>query len=336
MSKYFTVLFITIILVFAASCGQEKSDDDKITISVIPKGTSHVFWQSIHAGAVKAAKELNIEVLWVGTATEDDRQQQIMLIDNQVINQVDGIVLAPSDDVALLRPAKDAVRKGIPVIIIDSELKNAEDVLTSFVATDNYKGGFIAGTKLCESLGGKGDVIMLRYAEGSASTEKREAGFMDAVKAFPEINVVSEEQRGGATKASAQTAAENLLMRFKDANGNLTIHGIYCVNESTTYGMLQALRRQRFTGKVQFIGFDSAQPLLEAMQNDGIHGLIVQNPFKMGYESVTAMVKRLKGESVANRIAVMARGVLGPVRPVSMIDEHQLMLEATGQVEFQI
>ena len=160
MRKYFTVLFMTFLLVFATSCGQEKSGDDRITISVIPKGTSHVFWQSIHAGAVKAAKELNIEVLWVGTATEDDRQQQIMLVDNQVINQVDGIVLAPSDDVALLRPVKDAIRKGIPVIIIDSELKNSDDLLTSFVATDNYKGGFIAGTKLCESLGGKGDVIM--------------------------------------------------------------------------------------------------------------------------------------------------------------------------------
>jgi len=302
MSKYLAILLMIFLLVFAASCGQEKSDDNKITIAVIPKGTSHVFWQSIHAGAVKAAKKLNIEVLWVGTATEDDRQQQIMLVDNQVINQVDGIVLAPSDDVALLRPVKAAVSKGIPVIIIDSELKNADDVLTSFVATDNYQGGFTAGTKLCESLGGKGDVIMLRYAEGSASTEKREAGFMDAVKAFPEINVVSEEQRGGATKASAQTAAENLLLRFKEADGNLTIDGIYCVNESTTYGMLQALRRQRFAGKVQFIGFDSADTLLEAMRNEEINGLIVQNPFKMGYESAKAMVRHLKGESVAKRI----------------------------------
>ena len=125
---------------------------------------------------------------------------------------------------------------------------------------------------------------------------------MEAVKAFPEINVVSEEQRGGATKASAQTAAENLLLRFEDADGNLTIDGIYCVNESTTYGMLQALRRQRFAGKVQFIGFDSADTLLEAMRNEEINGLIVQNPFKMGYESAKAMVRHLKGESVAKRI----------------------------------
>jgi ribose transport system substrate-binding protein len=125
---------------------------------------------------------------------------------------------------------------------------------------------------------------------------------MEAVKAFPEIKVVSEEQRGGATKASAQAAAENLLLRFKDADGNLTVDGIYCVNESTTYGMLQALRRQRFSGKVNFIGFDSADTLVEGMRNDEINGLIVQNPFKMGYESVTAMVKHLKGEAVPKRI----------------------------------
>jgi ribose transport system substrate-binding protein len=176
-------------LLFAISCGQQKSDDTKIIISVIPKGTSHVFWQSIHAGAVKAAGELDIEVLWVGTAVEDDRQQQIMLVDNQVINQVDGIVLAPSDDVALLRPVKDAVKKGIPVIVIDSELKNSDDVLTSFVATDNYKGGFIAGTKLCESLDGKGDVIMLCYAEGSAALKNGNQASWKLSKPFPKLRL---------------------------------------------------------------------------------------------------------------------------------------------------
>jgi len=293
-------MVLCIVVLF--SCGEKKPKKERLTISVIPKGTTHIFWKSIHAGAVKASEEFDVDMVWIGTEKEDNRQQQIALVDNQVMNQVDGIVLAPLDGMALRRPVRTAVRGGIPVVIIDSDLIDSDAIYTSFVATDNLKGGLIAGRELGRLLNGQGKVIMLRYMEGSESTDKRERGFLESIKNFPEIEVVSEEQYGGATTAQAQQASENLILRFKDENGNLTIDGIFCPNESTTYGMLQALRRQRLAGKVIFVGFDTDDWLIEGLQNKEIHGLVVQDPFKMGYLGVKTMVQNLRGEKVDKRI----------------------------------
>ncbi|MDZ7378773.1 MAG: substrate-binding domain-containing protein [candidate division KSB1 bacterium] len=281
-----------------AGCGHREHPAGKTVIAVIPKGTTHVFWQSVHAGAVKAATELGVDVHWLGPEKEDDRQQQIALVDNQVMKRVSGIVLAPLDAMALRRPVESAARRGVPVVIIDSDLKGSPDSYISFVATDNREGGRIAGRELVELLDRKGRVVLLRYMEGSASTENREAGFLEIVRQCPGIAVVSDEQHAGATAAQALQASENLLMRFKDPAGELTIDGIFCPNESSTYGMLQALRRQRLAGKVRFIGFDASPPLVEALRQGEIDGLVVQNPFRMGYLGVTVLCQHLQGQAV--------------------------------------
>jgi ribose transport system substrate-binding protein len=295
-------LSVGLLVLLAFACQEKSADSGKLTITVIPKGTTHEFWKSIHAGAVKAAKELDVDVLWVGPEKEDDRQQQITLVDNQVINQVDGIVLAPLDDMALRRPVRAAVQQHIPVVIIDSDLQGSEDVYTSFVATDNIEGGRIAGRQLAQMLGGSGKVILLRHAEGSASTTNRETGFLEALKAFPGIEVASDEQYSGVTKATAQAASENLILRFKNADGSLAIDGIFCPNESSTFGMMQALRRHRLSGKVKFIGFDASEALVEGLQQNDISGLVVQDPFKMGYLGVKTIVDHLNGRPVEKRI----------------------------------
>ena len=187
-------------------------------------------------------------------------------------------------------------------VIIDSALRESDNVISSFVATDNLEGGRIAGKNLARLLNGKGKVILLRYLEGSASTEAREEGFLEVIQQFPGIEVVSQEQYGGATKASAQQASENLLFRFKDKTGNLTINGIFCPNASTAYGMLQALRRQRLTDKVTYVGFDSEPMLIQGLRQGEIDGLVVQNPVKMGYLGVKTMVQLLNGEDIQKRI----------------------------------
>ncbi len=297
---------ITIVGVFLVAaltaCNPGPQTQEDLTIAVIPKGTTHIFWESVHAGALKASKELGIQIRWVGPEKEDDRQQQIAVVDNQVLNQVSGIVLAPLDAMALRRPVRDAVARSVPVIIIDSALHESEDIYTSFIATDNREGGRIAGRKIGEALTGAGRVVLLRYMEGSASTNNREQGFLEALTEHPDIAVVSDEQYAGATRAQAQQASENLLIRFKDAQGNLTVDGIFCPNASSTYGMLQALRRHRLAGKVVFVGFDSDEPLIKALEQGEIAGLVVQNPFNMGYLGVKSMLDFLNGKPVAKRI----------------------------------
>ena len=295
------LLMLLIMTLILGSCGGQKNDE-AFVISVIPKGSTHIFWQSIHAGALKAASETGIKINWIGPEKEDDRQQQIALIDNQVMNQVSGIVLAPIDDMALRRPVHDAVARGVPVVIIDSDLKDSKDVYTSYIATNNYEGGQIAARELERLLSGNGNVIVLRESEGAASTQARANGFVDGMRTFPGIEVVSDDQYVGVTKTLAQQAAENILLRFTDGAGNLTIQGIFCPNESTTYGMLQALSRRRLNGQVKFIGFDSSESLINGLREGDINGLIVQNPFKMGYLGVKTMVEHLRGQPVVKLI----------------------------------
>jgi ribose transport system substrate-binding protein len=299
--KYVFIVMVAFIFILHA-CKQEAGEANKSIITVIPKGTTHIFWQSIHAGAIKASLELNIEINWIGPEKEDDRQQQIALVDNQIMKQVSGIVLAPIDDMALRRPVQTAVSKDIPVVIIDSDLKDSQDIYTSYIATDNKEGGRIGGRKLAKLLNGRGRVVVLREHEGAASTQARADGFLEAVEAYPEIEVASSDQYVGVTKALAQQASENLLLRFTDSSGVLTIQGIFCPNESTSYGMLQALRRRRLAGQVKFIGFDSSPALIIGLEKGEINGLVVQNPFKMGYLGVKTMVAHLQGKPVQKHI----------------------------------
>lgn len=263
-------------------------------IAVIPKGTTHEFWKSVHAGAERAAQELGAEVIWKGPLKEDDREAQIKVVEDFITRGVDGIVLMPLDDKALAGPAKDAASQKIPVVVADSDLQ--WDGRVSFVATDNRKGGKLGGEHLGKTLGGKGKVLMMRYQEGSASTMEREAGFLEAMKEFPGIEVVSSNQYGGATTESAYKTAENLLQSFGD------IAGIFCPNESTTFGMLRALQDAGKAGKVKFVGFDSSDKLLEALKKGELQALVLQNPVEMGRLSVKACLDALAGKPVEKRI----------------------------------
>ncbi len=273
---------------------------------MIPKGMTHVFWKSIHAGAVKAEQELKesgleVEVIWKGPLKEDERESQIRVVEDFITRGVSGIVLAPLDDAALRMPVKNAVDYGIPVVIIDSGLKSSD--YTSFVATDNYIGGRKGGERLAEILDGKGKVIMLRCHEGAASSTKREQGFLDVLKEeYPEIEVVSSNRYGGATTESAYIASENLLAPLHKSDGGLTIDGIFCPNESTTFGMLRALEDSGLAGKVDYVGFDSSDRLVQAMRKGYIKGLVLQDPINMGYLGVKTILAHLQGQKVDKQI----------------------------------
>jgi ribose transport system substrate-binding protein len=272
----------------------------KPTIAVIPKGTSHVFWQSIHAGAEKAARETGVSVIWRGPLREDDRAAQVSEVEGFVTRGVAGIVLAPLDDSALVAPVADAARARIPVVVIDSALKGQDYV--SFVATDNRKGGRLAGDHLAALLKGSGKVVLLRYAEGSASTTEREEGFFEAAAGHRGIQVVSANQYGGADVEGAYKKAEAMLSRFKASDGSLGVDGIFCPNESTTLAMLRVLVDNGWAGKVRFVGFDASDSLVKGLADGHIDGLVVQDPLKMGYLGVKTLVAHIRGRAVDRRI----------------------------------
>lgn len=300
MNKILLSLLLAIISIGCTNAGAPAAKK-KLTIAVIPKGTTHEFWKSIHAGSIKAARELTapeneVEVIWKGPLREDDREQQIQVVEGFAAQGINGIVLAPLDNRALVRPVADARRSGVPTVIIDSGLESEE--IVSFVATDNRKGGSLAADRMGQLLNGKGKVLVLRYAEGSASTSEREQGFLETIRQkFPEIELVSTDQYAGATRDTAKRASENLLNRFGDE-----VQGIFTPNESSTAGMLLALQDIGKAGKVSFVGFDSSQTFVDAIYANHLHGIVVQNPFNMGYLGVKTMVDSLLGRPVNSKI----------------------------------
>jgi ribose transport system substrate-binding protein len=303
MTKSFSSLALGCVLLLSTGARVvDAADSPTYTIAVIPKGTTHEFWKSINAGAFKARQELaaggtKVEVIWKGPLREDDRDQQIQLVENFMTRRVSAIVLAPLDSQAMVKPVLNAVHAKVPVVIIDSSLKTDEYV--SFVATDNYKGGQMAGNHLGKLLDGKGNVILLRYAVGSASTEAREAGFMDALRTnFPNIKVISSDQHAGATRETAYQISQNLLNRF-----GREVNGIFCPCEPPTIAMTKALRDLGLAGgKVKMVGFDAGSQSVADLKKGDVQGLVVQNPVLMGYLGVMTAVKHLRGEPVEKRI----------------------------------
>jgi ribose transport system substrate-binding protein len=277
---------------------QPASRQGPLKIAVIPKATNHEYWKSIRAGAIKAERELpGVQILWKGPAKEDDREQQINVIENFISAGVDGIVIAPLDDTALIRPVLDAKRSGIPVVVMDSGLKaEAGRDFVSYVATDNFGGGQKAGRLLGRLLDGKGKVIVMRYLVGSASTSQREDGCLDVLaREFPEIEVVSSDQYAGPTTDTAYAKAQNLLSRFGQ------IDGVFCALEPSAFGMLRALQDAGKAGKVKLVGFDTSLKLIEAMEAGQLHGLVLQDPLNMGYTAVKSLVAHIRGQNVPPR-----------------------------------
>ncbi|MBD0257076.1 MAG: substrate-binding domain-containing protein, partial [Cytophagales bacterium] len=226
---------------------------------------------------------------------EDDRQVQIQTVQNFISRGVDAIALAPLDARSLVPVVKAAGGKDIPVIIFDSDL--GSDAYRSFVATDNQEGGRLAARRLAEAVGGKGNVILLRYAEGSASTTHREEGFLAEMKKFePAIQLLSANQYAGVTMEKAYQVAQNLLNRYPN------VDGVFCANEVSTQAVLRALQTAKKTGKVKLVGFDATETLVNALRNSEVHGLAVQDPFGMGYLAVKTAVQALQGETVSRRL----------------------------------
>lgn len=286
-----------------APAGSGSAGRGPLRIAVIPKGTTHEFWKSVHAGAVKASKELGVEIVWKGPLKEDDLKGQIDVVQSFVAQGVSGIVVAPLSDKGLVSSVHAAVEAKIPVVVFDSDLASKD--MASFVATDNRAAGKLGGARLAELLGGKGKVALLRYQEGSASTAEREKGFLEALAGKPDIQVVSDNQYGGATTESAFAKSESLLGAQKAEAGG--VDGVFCPNESTTFGMLLALRKANLAGKIKLVGFDGSDKLIAGIREGHVHGLVLQDPFRMGYLAVSTITKHLRGEKVEARIDTGAK-----------------------------
>ncbi len=271
------------------------------TIGVVPKGANHIFWKTVHAGAVKAAREAGYEVEWKAPTLEIDTARQIEIVESMVNRKLAGIALAPVDKKALVAVVERAGAQGIPVAIFDSGIDTKKKLC--YVATNNEEGGRLAARRVGELLGGKGKVAVVGFMPGSASTMERESGFESEIKTkFPGIEIVG-IQFGMASQAKSMTATENFLSAHPD------LAAVFADNESSTAGAVQALK-SRNARKVKLAGFDASDHLVADMREGWIDSLVVQNPFKMGYESTRAVARHVAGQDVSPTIDSGVRIVL--------------------------
>jgi len=295
------VAMAAVIGCFLLSLSCQKADKPagpktkKIRLAVIPMGTTHEFWKAIHAGARKAADEAGVEIIWKGPLKEDDRNEQIQIVETMMDSDVDALILTPLDDRALMPPVAEAKARGIPTVIFNTALKG-EDFI-AYVSTDNWKGGVLAAERIGALMRGRGKLILIRIIEGVEGNRQREEGFLETIRTkFPGIEILSDNQYAGITTETAYQTTENLLARFHD------VEAIFTPNESTTFGCLRALQDHGLAGKVIHVGFDSSKKLIEALEKRELQGLVLQDPVRMGYDSVRAAVARLRGEPYEKRI----------------------------------
>ncbi len=283
-------LLLCVVLLAVASGSSCSRESSKKVVGVIPKGTNHIFWQTVHAGALAAADEYDLEVIWNAPQLEIDSARQISIVENLITRQVDGIVLAPVDEEALVAVVERAADSGIPVSIFDSGIKT--DKIISFVATDNFQAGVMAGRRMGQILNGKGKVGVIGFMPGSASTTAREAGFNETLaREFPMIKNVG-VRHPMADRAKALAEAENMMTAHPD------LDALFADNESSTDGTVRAVKQRGAVGRVKIVGFDASKELIEELKAGTIDSIVVQDPFKMGYESTKAVALHLNGEEL--------------------------------------
>ncbi|HKQ78897.1 MAG TPA: substrate-binding domain-containing protein [Blastocatellia bacterium] len=296
-SKFIIVISLAL---FAAplisACNRtEGAKSSQKTIAVIPKGVSHTFWLTVKAGAEAAGKDLNVKIVWNGPRQETDYTGQMNIVEDMINQRVDGIVLAPSHGTSLIKSVESAQRQGIPVTIFDSGISTENYV--SYVSTDNRKGGIVAAERMGKILGGNGKVAILGVKKGSVSTDEREEGFRDTIqKEFPGITLVPIIFYGEANAAKSLDVAETVLTAHSD------LTGLFASNESSTVGAVSAIRQRNLAGRVRLVGFDATADLVKNVREGAIDSLVLQNPFKMGYEGVKTIVDKIGGKQPERRI----------------------------------
>jgi ribose transport system substrate-binding protein len=270
-------------------------------IAVVPKANSHVFWVSVHAGAAAAGQTFGVEVLWNGPAQETEYDRQMQIVDSMIAQRVDGLAVAATERKVLNRSLDRAAELGIPVTVFDSGVDSTNYL--SFIATNNYQAGQMAGRELARLVGGKGKVAVVMNIPGSLSTVDRERGFDEVIKAeFPKIEIVA-RQFSMSDRSKGMAAAENILTAHADLNG------IFASSEPSSTGAALGIKSRGLAGKVKCVGFDGSDNLIDDLKEGTIQSLVVQDPFRMGFEAVKTLVDKLNGITPPKQIDLPARVV---------------------------
>lgn len=269
-----------------------KGAEERLRFALVPKGTTHQFWQTVKSGADAAGKEFNAEILFNGPSKENSVPEQIDIVRNFATQGVDGVAVAATDKAALVTPVEELVGKGIPVVVVDSAIE--PDASFSFIATDNVAAARLAAQEMGRLLNGKGKVAVLNFKKGSGTSDEREQGFLEGIKEFPGIEVVAREYTESDV-GNAVSKTQSILTAHPDLNG------LFASNEPNVIGAATVLEENRLAGKIKLIGFDAADAEIDDLKKGTVQALIVQDPFKMGYEGIKALAMLVRGQGTPEK-----------------------------------
>ncbi|MGH3778083.1 MAG: ABC transporter substrate-binding protein [Pseudonocardiaceae bacterium] len=264
-----------------------------ITIAVVPKAVGFDFWDSVRKGAQCAASKMaDVTVQWDGVTAETDVTGQVNLLQNFLTRQVDGVVYAATDARVLAQVTQDAVSRNVPVINIDSGTSPQPDNVPVF-ATDNIAAARKAADLLADALGpGDHKIAFIPFQPGTVTNDQRTTGFKEGLAKHPNLKLVA-EQSSNSDPNTALSVTENIL------TANPDLDGIFAANEPGVVGATNALNQAGKTGKIKLIGWDASPDEVKGVTSGAITALVVQNPFRMGFDSVNAMVQTVRTGQVA-------------------------------------
>jgi len=286
--------FLTAVSLLLAGCSSKEEKANKPVISVIPKGTSQSFWLAVKAGAEDAGRELGVQIHWEGPTEETDIDGQIRIVQNAITKKVQAIVLAACDAKSLVRYVEEAQKAGIPVVTIDSGI--TPDISAAFLATDNVKGGRVAADALAEAIGRKGKVGLLPFIKGAGSSDDRERGFKEGIAKYPKIELGNRVLYSNSDVSVGLDKTKSMITSTPD------LAGIFAANQGGAEGAIQAVRQMGKAGKVKLVCYDASDAEIQALRDGVVEALIVQNPYRMGYEGVKTAMRVVRGEKIEPRV----------------------------------
>ncbi len=300
MSRSFTRVLATLVflpLTFLVACSGVQvttnttssggNTSGPIRIVVVPKAIGFSYWESVHQGALCAVSKLsNVKMQWDGVTAETDVTGQVNLLTNYITQGVNGIVYAATDAKALVPVTNQALNNKIKVVNVDSGT-TPQPANVPLFATDNVAAAMKAADLLAQSLHGTGKIAFIPFLAGSQTNDQRAQGFLQELKKYPGLDLVATQYSQSDTN-TALRVTEDILSAHPDLNG------IFAANEPGVIGAAEAVSRAGKAGKITIIGWDAAPDELTAVQNGEISALVVQNPFKMGYDGVNAVVKMIR------------------------------------------
>ncbi|HEY8185635.1 MAG TPA: sugar ABC transporter substrate-binding protein [Pyrinomonadaceae bacterium] len=296
------ILFGTLSITFI-SCqrGQEQAGGAP-RIAFVMKTANNPFFIEMQKGAEEEAKKLGVNLIVQAAEREVDVEKQMQIVENLIQTKVAALCVTPSGSREIVPAINKANSANIPVVIVDTRvdakaLADSKGRIATFIGSDNYEGGKLAGERIAKQLGGKGKVAVLEGIPGHETGDSRLKGFRDAIKATPGIEIVA-SQTANWERDQGFNVFQNILQSHPD------VQAVFACSDLMALGALEAIAAAKKTGQIIVIGFDASDEAREAVLSGTMDATVAQSPATMGAMAVENAYRLIKGEPVKEQMVV--------------------------------